>query len=383
LDLFFSSGVTRGLPAMVPVSVLYGTPEDSAAEIAYLEKRGYPISHVEMGEEADGQYMTPEHYAALYLQWATAIHKVDPKLKLGGPAFTGVNEDIKAWPDASGQRSWFTRFLNYLKAHQRSADLAFLSFEHYPYEPCKATWDSLYDEPRLISHIMQVWRDDGLPKDVPMLVTEVNLSWQTSQPFVEALGGLWLADYVGAFLNAGGQATYYFHYLPFPLSKDCEQGWGTFGMFKSDAAHHIEQPTAQFFASQLITQQWAQPVDAVHTMFSASSEVVDTEGRIVVTAYALKRPDQQWSLLLVNKDPENARRVHVAFHDSIGGPGRPFSGPVAMTSIGADNYRWVPNGPDGHADPDGPATSSEQLGGPDAEYSLPRASVTVLRGRID
>src|SRR5262249_35526176 len=29
-DRFYTSGVTRGLPAMIPVSVLYGTPDDSA-----------------------------------------------------------------------------------------------------------------------------------------------------------------------------------------------------------------------------------------------------------------------------------------------------------------------------------------------------------------
>ena len=77
-DLFFTSGITRGLPAMVPVAMLYSTPEDAAAEIAYLKKRGYPISHIEMGEEPDGQYMAPEDYAALYLQWAIALHRVDP-----------------------------------------------------------------------------------------------------------------------------------------------------------------------------------------------------------------------------------------------------------------------------------------------------------------
>ena len=58
-DLFYTSGITRDLPAMVPVAMLYGTPEDSAAEIAYLKKRNYPISYIEMGEEPDGQYMLP------------------------------------------------------------------------------------------------------------------------------------------------------------------------------------------------------------------------------------------------------------------------------------------------------------------------------------
>ena len=59
-----------------------------------------------MGEESDGQYMLPEDYAALYLQFATALHKVDPNLKLGGPSFEGVNDDIEVWPDADGRTSW-------------------------------------------------------------------------------------------------------------------------------------------------------------------------------------------------------------------------------------------------------------------------------------
>ncbi len=73
---------------MVPIAMIYSTPEDAAAQIRYLEARHYPISYVEMGEEPDGHYMLPEDYAALYLQFAEAIHKVDPSIKLGGSIFT-------------------------------------------------------------------------------------------------------------------------------------------------------------------------------------------------------------------------------------------------------------------------------------------------------
>ncbi len=125
-----------------------------------------------MGEEPDGKHAMPEDYAALYIQWAAAIHKVDPKLKLGGPIFEGVNEDIRVWPDAQGRTSWMGRFVDYLKAHGRLSDLAFVSFEHYPFEPCTITWKTLYTEPQLMKHILQVWRDDGVPKDVPLMVTE-------------------------------------------------------------------------------------------------------------------------------------------------------------------------------------------------------------------
>ena len=163
-DLFFSSGLTNNLPALVPVTMLYGTPEDAAAEIAYIEKRGYPISGVELGEEPDGKHALPEDYGALYIQWARAIHKVDPKLKLGGPVFEGVNEDIRVWPDAQGRTSWMGRFVAYLKAHGRLGDLGFVSFEHYPYGRCNIGWTDLYREPQLIRGILEIWRKDGVPK---------------------------------------------------------------------------------------------------------------------------------------------------------------------------------------------------------------------------
>ena len=115
MDLFYTSGITNHLPAMIPIAMLYSTPEDAAAQIAYVEKRGYPISYVEMGEEPDGQKMLPEDYGALYLQFATALHKVDAKLKLGGPVFEGVNEDIEVWPDARGRVSWLGRFRGLLE----------------------------------------------------------------------------------------------------------------------------------------------------------------------------------------------------------------------------------------------------------------------------
>ena len=72
-----------------------------------------------MGEEPDGQYFAPEDYATLYLQWATALHKVDAKLKLGGPVFEGVSEDIKFWANAAGETSWFKRFLAYFNSRFR------------------------------------------------------------------------------------------------------------------------------------------------------------------------------------------------------------------------------------------------------------------------
>lgn len=381
LDLFFNSGITRGLPAIVPVAMLYGTPEDAAAQMSYIKKRGYPVSYIEMGEEADGQYMQPEDYGALYLQFATAIHSVDPGFKLGGPSFQGVTEDIKAWPDTQGHTSWFGRFLDYLKAHNRLQDLSFMSFEHYPYEGCETPWENLYQEPELITHIMQVWREDGLPPGVPLLDTETNA--HGGEAAVDIFGALWLADSFAGFLTAGGQSTHYYHDLSYsPPHPACPNSWGTYHMFMVDDQYQIERPTSQFFAAQLLTQEWAQPKDAEHLLYRAAGDIKDAQGHVLVTAYALHRPDGQWSLMLINKDHDHAHKLRVLFHQADGTPDASFTGKLTVITFGKEEYQWHPDRKRGHADPDGPPTTRMVNAEKGTEFDLPPASLTVLRGSI-
>jgi hypothetical protein len=380
-DLFYTSGITRGLPAMIPVAMLYGTPEDSAAQIAYVKKRGYSISYVEMGEEPDGQYMTPEDYGALYLQWATALHRVDPALKLGGPVFQGVTEDIKVWRDARGRDSWFGRFLDYLRARERLDDLAFMSFEHYPYDGCETPWKNLYQEPELVSHIMQVWRDDGLPPGVPMFDTETNA--HGGEASVDIFGALWLADSFAGFLTAGGKGTFYYHALPYsPPHPACPNSWGTYHMFMVDKNYEIKEPVSQYFAARLLTQEWVQPGDQDHLLFRATSDVKDSEGHTLVTAYAVLRPDGEWSLLVVNKDYDHPHDVSIVFHNDEANADDMLDGSVHMMTFGKAQYQWHANRKQGYADPDGPPAESTVNGGTGARYTLPPASITVLRGKI-
>lgn len=399
-DFFYTSGITRGLPAMVPIALIYGTPEDAVAEISYLKKRNYPISFVEMGEEADGQYMLPEDYASLYVQFADALHRLDPALKLGGPSFQGVNKDIEVWPDAAGQSSWVRRFVSYLEARHRLADLAFFSFEHYPLEPCKLTWASLYDEPELVANIMRTWRDDGLSPGTPLLITEGNVASAPSETYMDIFSGLWLADYVGSFLANGGNGVYYFHYLPIPMEHGCNDSPGTFGMFTVDNNYQIQQPLAQYFVAKMINTEWAQPGTAVHQVFPAKADLDDGVGHALVTVYALQRPDGETSLLVVNRDQEVAHKVHIRFHDDASKKDSYFDGEAEAITFGRAQYVWRPaltvflahaernydssvqTEKDGHADPDGPPVSSKLSVTKDTAYDLPAASVTVFRGRI-
>jgi F5/8 type C domain len=380
-DLFFTSGYTNHLPAMVPVAMVYAAPEDSAAELAYLENRGYPISYVEMGEEPDGQFMLPEDYAALYLQWAIALHRVDPKLKLGGPIFTGVNEDIKVWPDAQGRTSWLGRFLEYLKAHGRMTDLAFMSFEHYPLAPCDINWSDLYREPELMGHILDVWRADGVPAGVPLMNTESGLSWELTDPMQDIFSALWLADSVGAFLTHGGAVYYHSPIQPEPLRPGCH-AWSTYGNFVANDKLEIQQHTAQYFASQLLNLEWVKHGAGMHELYPAQTNLQDESGHTLITAYAVKRPDGEWSFLLINKDPTNAHEVEIEMDKGGNAETVRFSGEARLVQFGAADYVWHPSGPASHADPAGPAKVFSMERKRSQKVELPKASITVIRGTL-
>ena len=399
-DLFFNSGVTQNLPAIIPVAMVYDTPENAAAEMAYIKKRGYPVSYVELGEEADGQFTLPEDYAELYIQAARAIHKVDPAAKLGGPSFTGENQDIEAWPDENGKTSWTGRFIDYLKSHHALNELAFFSFEHYPYDPCRIPWGSLYDEPELVSHIMQVWHEDGVPQDMPLLITESNLSSAASEANQDIFSGLWLADYVGAFLNSGGKGLYYFHYLPLQMEHGCNDSPGTFGMFTINKDYQVQQYLSQYFASQLINLDWIKPGNGEHRVFSAKGDLTDGAGRALLTAYALNRSDGDWSLLIVNRDQLAPHQFRINFRDDAAHNIKSFTGPVEISTFGSEQYKWHPattvfmahsasaaeqavfSNTKGHADPDGPALHLTKDASPDTTYQIPAASIMVVRGKL-
>jgi hypothetical protein len=333
-DFFFNCGVTRGLPTMIPIAILYAIPEDAANEIAYLNKRKYPISWIEMGEEPDGQRVLPEDYATLYIQFAKAIHKLAPDAPLGGPAFEGTPGDVDSWADANGRVSFLGRFVDYLKAHGRLRDFTFFSFEHYP---CMGTrlcgeWSSLYNEPAWVNHVIQAWKDNGLPANVPFFMTEGNDLGEGGSGTVKS--ALWLADYVGSVLTAGAGGTYYFHYIA------GAGGGGGGGFLPIDEDNHVRTYPPQYLATQVITKEWVQPVDAIHKLYKAASDVKDKDGNTLVTAYAVERPDGQWSVMLINKDQDNDHSVKMAFADPVAGQTRFFSGAVDRVVFGAAEYQW-------------------------------------------
>jgi precorrin-4 methylase len=86
--------------------------------------------------------------------------------------------------------------------------------------------------------------------------------------------------------------------------------------------------------------------------------------------------------MLVNKDQENSHAIRIAFHDDKADADNFFTGPVSVISFGSEQYQWHPDERGGKADPDGPAVRSTVAAAADTEFTLPKASLTVIRGKI-
>ena len=378
-DIFYTSGITNGLPALITVPLIYSVPEDAAAMIAYLKKRGYPISWVEMDEEADGQYYMPEDYATLYIQFADAIHKVDPALKLGGPVFQGINQDVSVWPDERGNKSWFGRFYDYLKSHNRHGDLSFASFEIYPYDACTMKWEDLYRNRELTRKTLQAFRDDGLPASVPLMNTESNLSGSLSGYMSDIFSALWLADNVGSFFAEGGALYVHSPIEPSVIEHGC-QGWAIWANALWDRNANVIAYTAFYHASRMINYEWVTHRSGIHHLYSVEIGIEDSAGNALVTSYAVRRPDGQWALLLINKDRDHSHPVRVTF-ESSGAAGH-FSGAVRMVTYGSEQYVWHGADATAHADPNLPPVVSSVDASAQTVFTLPKASVTVLSGKV-
>ncbi len=214
-DRIFQSGLTNDLPMLIPVPLLYDTPENAAAEVRYLKARGYPVRRIELGEEPDGQFVQPEDYAALFIQFAKAIHAVDPNLQLGGPSFQDIEPGETIGSMQTGKPDWLRRFLVYLEQRGHLDDYTFFSFEWYPFDDvCRPTAPQLAQATKMLTHSLEQMQKGGLTRRIPWMITEYGYSAFGGRAEMDIEGALLNADIVGNFLTLGGEQAFLYGYEP-------------------------------------------------------------------------------------------------------------------------------------------------------------------------
>ena len=380
-DRIFQNGLTNGWPMLLPTGLVFDTPENAANEIRYLRARGFNFEKVELGEEPDGQYLTPEDFGALYIQWADAIHRVDPDLKLGGPSFQEIMPADPTSRIRLGNSAWLRRFLDYLKRRGHSADYAFFSFEWYPFdEVCTAVAPQLASAPGLLADSLRDMEQRGLSRQIPWIISEYGYSAFAARAELGLEGALLNADIVGKFLTLGGDQAFVFGYTPGYVDRDFPCTAGNNMLFSMDNDGDIAHRFATYFGARLVTQEWLKPGDELHEIYPAESNVHNADGEELITAYAVHRPDGLWSLLLINKDPKRAYSVNVVFSGASPRKVSPFKGPVDLFQFSGAQYQLNsdPNNPFPiKANP--PAHKVIEKGESKA-IDLPAYSLTVVRG---
>ena len=359
---------------LVPVGVFYDTPENAVAEIKYLLANKYALEGVELGEEPDGQWASPEDYAALYVATATRLRNLSSKLKIGGPSLQNFDAHLLTWPDQSGNRSWMNRFLRFVRASDSPFD--FFSFEYYPFDDvCGDAAPQLLEVPRRLQEMLSSLHDD-VPPEIPWLMTEFGYSVFGGRHEVDMEGALFHADTVGTFLTAGGSKAYLYGYEPDYLTDELKCSWGNLMMLQMPNAGGKLNQLSTYYSAGLIARDWMQPVDALHEIYPVAIDPTDAP----VTAYAVHRPDKQWALLAINKDPSRSAQLAVQFRSSDGTLSEKFVGQVTVTQFSREQYQWRDDGENGRPTLNNPPA---QIQRPAAEYyELLPYSVSVLCGKV-
>jgi len=377
-DFIFRSGLTNGLPLLIPVAVLYDTPENAAAEIQYLTDRGYPIERVEMGEEPDGQFVKPEHYAALYIQFYNELHRLNPRLQFGGPSMQDIERTQVPGRLELGKGGWLGAFLRYLKRHGMLDQFSFFSFEWYPFgDDCDR--NQLQDSSEMLAEALHELELGGLSHKIPWIISEYGYSAFGARAEVDVEGALLNADSVARFLTLGGEAAYLYGYEASQVISEQECSSGNNMLFFSDDDARIRERTATYWGARLLTQEWTGAADKWHEVYPATSTVKNKSGESVVTAYALMRPDGLWSVLLVNKDPAHAYNVRVRFRNLRDRSDLGFKYPIDLLQFSRAQYQL-------NSDPKNPYPIRAQppqhttVESRESEIVLPPYSLSVVRG---
>jgi hypothetical protein len=380
IDRVMQSGLTRGAPVLMPAGLLYDTPENVAAEIRFLASRGYDVRQVALGAEPDGQYVSPEHYAELFMVFAGAIHGVNPSLAVGGPGFQSETGGWTVMADETGRTSWMGRFLAALKENGRSGDFGFFSLEWYPFDDiCKlSASEQLIAHPKLIRETLESLAADGVPKDIPWIVAEYGYSSLAGRQEVELPAALLNAEIAAQYLMAGVKTLYLYGVEPNrPISEaeECES-WGNLMALEAGPDGKVKWRLPAFYGAQILATEWFGDPGGAHILYPAT--IQGSGGAERLAAFAVRRPDEEWALLLLNKDERAEAEVTIAFDDEA--PGSSWAGPHRIIQYSPKQYKWVSNSEFGEPAFSNPPDELRNEAGKPLVLTLPPMSLTVVRG---
>jgi len=265
-----------------------------------------------------------------------------------------------------------SRFLKYLRERNRLDIFSFLSFEWYPFDDvCAPTAPQLAQTPAMLEMALSELEKAGVSRSIPRIMTEYGYSAFAAQAEVDIEGAMLNTEAVAQFLTLGGEQAFFYGYEPGELIQEVPCTWGVLAMFLRDRSGRPGGRLATYHAARMLTEQWVQPVDKPHEVYPVSSDNPS------VRAFGVHRPDGQWAVLLINKNPEQAVEVELQFQVESGGS-RPWSGSAELYQFSRAQYVWQADGDKGRPVKSEPAEHRTVNG---SRVRLPPYSLSVIRGR--
>lgn len=367
------AGIVGRRPLMMPVGILYDTPENMLAMLDHLRRRGVAVDKVELGEEPDGQLVSAEDYGALYVEFADRIRESVPSLKLGGPSL--VNGISDTWLDASPDESWTSHFIRYLRSRHALDRLNFFSYEYFPFDDvCGSASIKLRDQTLQMRDLYKRLAEDGVPSNIPWYITEVGYSAFGGAPLVQMPSALGMADIYGDVLRRGGSAVYAYGVTPDdPIAGQARcAGQGNLMFWLADRQGRAAYPMPSLHALDMLSGDWAGI--GISEIYASRTVLKDSQSRPLVSSYAVGRPGGRWSLLLVNR---SSRPIDEAL--AFEGAATRFGKRVTISSYSGRQYRWRDPRSGGHPDLDlGPNTTVDRSW--NGQLTLAPMSMTVVTG---
>jgi hypothetical protein len=321
-DTFMASARRVGAQPMIIANYGTGTAEEAADWVRYANvTKGYHAQYWTIGNEnyGNGHYgsaweadnhadKSPRAYAEGVVAYARAMRAVDPSVKVGAVLTTPAN-----WPDglvgAADAGTWNQTVLSIAGPY-----VDFVDLHWYPGGGSAA---EALTKPAQIDDMLylarrQIAASAGPGADrIGISLTELNVGvGQNTQP-----GALFLADTYSAMLGNGVFTVDWWNVhngIGVVSTVGGQTDYGDFGMFSSGGCQAggtgvcepaTNTPFAPYHALKLM-HSFARPGDQ---LVRAGTDDP------LVSAHAARRPDGDLAVLLVNKDPANARQVAVHY----------------------------------------------------------------------
>ena len=265
--------------------------------------------------------------------------------------------------------------MNYLKMHNSIDLFNFFSFEWYPFDDiCAPSSPQLATAPGLLSIALKNFQNNILPENTPLYLTEYGYSAFEGKTEVQIEGGLMYADILGKFLELGGSKSFLYGYEPaFLQGNNC--GYGNNMLFGLGSDGKISFKTAAFYSMQMISQHWAQPADSLLEIYPSIGTIKNSAREPLVVCYALRSPDNSWSVMLINKDPHKTWEVNIDVRNTISKEKITWL-PEHLIQYSKEQYHWINAGINSHPSKSLPPVTKKINGA--SNISLPPYSLTVI-----